>query len=121
MGNSTIRQNIIFALSIKIIIAIVTFFWQMSLFAAIGSDIGGMLLVILNGMKFLSISYNFGDLEDEIALDEYSSLVDNDMNDSNDCEIARRSKLSLCSTTAWIDGKAKTGYDNKQKFNHLRS
>lgn len=120
--NSTIRQNIIFALSMKIIIAIVTFFWQMSLFAAIGSDVGGMLLVILNGMKFLSISYNFGDLEDEIALDDYSSLVDNDMNDSNDCEIARRSKLSLCSsTTVWIDGKAKTSYDNKQKFNHLRS
>lgn len=52
--NATIIQNMLFALLLKSVIIILTLSGKMTLLAAIGSDVGGMLLVILNGIKLLS-------------------------------------------------------------------
>ena len=49
--NATIIQNMLFALLLKSVIIILTLSGKMTLLAAIGSDVGGMLLVILNGIK----------------------------------------------------------------------
>lgn len=49
----TIKENISFSLLIKFIVMLLTFWGYMTLFGAIASDIGTMLLVTMNGMKLL--------------------------------------------------------------------
>ncbi|QDU00013.1 heavy metal translocating P-type ATPase [Gimesia aquarii] len=48
-----IRQNIIFALSIKVLFMLLMVFDQASLWAAIAADMGASLLVIFNGLRLL--------------------------------------------------------------------
>jgi len=50
---STVQENIVFSIACKIFVSILTFCGRMSLFGAIVSDVGVMLLVSLNGMKLL--------------------------------------------------------------------
>lgn len=50
---SIIRQNIIFALSIKVLFVLLMVFDQASLWAAIAADMGASLLVIFNGLRLL--------------------------------------------------------------------
>ena len=50
----TIRTNIIFALSIKILFVVLTLFGFASLWAAIAADMGASLLVIFNGLRLLN-------------------------------------------------------------------
>merc|ERR1712012_74248 len=49
----TILENVVFSLGTKAIVMGFTFAGYSSLWAAIGSDVGAMLLVTLNGMKLL--------------------------------------------------------------------
>jgi len=49
----TVQENIIFSIVSKVLVAILTFCGRMTLFGAIVSDVGVMLLVSLNGMKLL--------------------------------------------------------------------
>jgi Cd2+/Zn2+-exporting ATPase len=48
-----IRQNIIFALSVKVLFAALAFFGFASLWAAIAADMGASLLVVFNGLRLL--------------------------------------------------------------------
>ena len=48
---TTIRQNIALSFGSKIVVVILTFYHRLTLFWAIASDVGIMLLVTLNGMK----------------------------------------------------------------------
>lgn len=48
-----IRQNIVFALSVKAIFVVLTFAGYASLWAAIAADMGASLLVIFNGLRLL--------------------------------------------------------------------
>ncbi|MEZ5940255.1 MAG: heavy metal translocating P-type ATPase [Planctomycetaceae bacterium] len=50
---SIIRQNIVFALSIKLLFVILTVAGMASLWAAIAADMGASLLVIFNGLRLL--------------------------------------------------------------------
>ncbi len=50
-----IRQNIIFALSIKVLFMLLMVLDQASLWAAIAADMGASLLVIFNGLRLLQI------------------------------------------------------------------
>src|SRR5262249_47221087 len=50
-----IRQNIAFALGVKAVFVVLTFVGYSSLWAAIAADMGASLLVILNGLKLLSV------------------------------------------------------------------
>jgi len=50
---STVKENIIFSVAVKIVVIILTFMGKMTLLAAIASDVGVMLLVSVNGMKLL--------------------------------------------------------------------
>ncbi len=52
----TIRENIVLSVVSKIVVVILTFYSHMTLFWAIASDVGVMLLVTLNGMKPLHYS-----------------------------------------------------------------
>ena len=49
----TIIQNIVFSFAVKALVMGFTFAGRASLWAAIGSDVGAMLLVTLNGMRLL--------------------------------------------------------------------
>merc|ERR1712157_410172 len=51
--NQTIVQNIVFALSTKVIVMGLTFCGKMSLMGAVASDVGGLLIVTLNGLKLI--------------------------------------------------------------------
>jgi len=51
--NRTIIENIVFSLTVKIVVMGLTFAGYTSLWAAIGSDVGAMLIVTFNGMKLL--------------------------------------------------------------------
>ena len=48
-----IRQNIIFALSIKVLFVVLMVLNHASLWAAIAADMGASLLVIFNGLRLL--------------------------------------------------------------------
>ena len=48
---SIIRQNIWFALGVKLLFVVLTFLGFASLWAAIAADMGASLLVILNGLR----------------------------------------------------------------------
>lgn len=50
---SIIRQNIFFALGIKVVFVVLTFAGHASLWAAIAADMGASLLVIANGLRLL--------------------------------------------------------------------
>jgi len=52
----TIIENVIFSLLVKAIVMGFTFAGKASLWAAIGTDVGAMLVVTLNGMKLLPSS-----------------------------------------------------------------
>jgi Cd2+/Zn2+-exporting ATPase len=49
-----IRQNITFSLAIKAVFFILTFVGLASLWGAIAADMGGSLLVVLNGLRLLN-------------------------------------------------------------------
>ena len=49
----TIIENVIFSLFVKFVVMALTFAGYTSLWAAIGSDVGAMLIVTTNGMKLL--------------------------------------------------------------------
>ncbi|KAL3920381.1 MAG: hypothetical protein SGILL_003293 [Bacillariaceae sp.] len=49
----TVKENIMISLVAKLAVVALTFFGKMTLFYAIASDVGVMLLVTLNGMKLL--------------------------------------------------------------------
>jgi magnesium-transporting ATPase (P-type) len=51
--NRTIKENVIFSLVAKAVVMGFTFAGYTSLWAAIASDVGAMLIVTLNGMKLL--------------------------------------------------------------------
>lgn len=51
---STIEENIVLSLACKALVITLTFFGYMTLFYAIASDVGVMLLVTMNGMKLLA-------------------------------------------------------------------
>ncbi|CAB9515121.1 Putative cadmium/zinc-transporting ATPase HMA4 [Seminavis robusta] len=53
---STIQENIAFSLLSKLLVVALTFAGKMTLFGAIASDVGVMLMVTLNGMKLLPAS-----------------------------------------------------------------
>jgi len=73
--NATILENIAFALLLKIIIVFLTVCGKMTLLGAIGCDVGGMLIVILNGMKLLSSMNTHKNIND-------SSKINNKHKDS---------------------------------------
>jgi len=50
---TTIQENIAFSIFSKLLVVALTFMGKMTLFGAIASDVGTMLLVTLNGMKLL--------------------------------------------------------------------
>merc|ERR1711935_1239715 len=50
---ATVKENIAISVVSKFIVTILTFCGKMSLFGAIASDVGVMLLVSINGMKLL--------------------------------------------------------------------
>merc|ERR1712150_124323 len=52
----TIIENVVFSLVVKAIVMGFTFAGKASLWAAIASDVGAMLIVTLNGMKLLPSS-----------------------------------------------------------------
>ena len=52
-----IRQNIAFSLAVKVLFVILTFAGYASLWAAIAADMGASLLVIANGLRLLSPSF----------------------------------------------------------------
>mmetsp|Transcript_29767 Transcript_29767/g.63127 ORF Transcript_29767/g.63127 Transcript_29767/m.63127 type:complete len:1409 (+) Transcript_29767:67-4293(+) len=59
MGRRVIRtiiENVVFSLAVKAIVMGFTFAGRASLWAAIGTDVGAMLIVTLNGMKLLPSS-----------------------------------------------------------------
>jgi len=56
-----IRQNIVFALSIKALFVLLTFFGYASLWAAIAADTGASLLVIFNALRLLRTDDPDGD------------------------------------------------------------
>ena len=49
----TVKQNISFALGLKLLFILLTFFGAASLWAAIAADMGASLLVIFNGLRLL--------------------------------------------------------------------
>jgi len=51
--NHTIMENIVFSVSCKVAIILLTFMGYASLWGAIASDVGTMLVVTINGMKLL--------------------------------------------------------------------
>lgn len=51
----TVKENIVFSMLVNLIAVVFTFMGKMTLFLAIISDVGVMLLVTLNGMKLLSM------------------------------------------------------------------
>ena len=51
---SVIRQNIVFALSVKALFVVLTFVGYSSMWAAIAADTGASLLVVFNGLRLLS-------------------------------------------------------------------
>jgi len=56
MGKSVIRkirENVIFSIIVKIAVLTLTLFNMVGLWAAIGSDVGSMIIVTLNGMSLL--------------------------------------------------------------------
>ena len=55
----TIAENVIFSLTVKAIVMGFAFAGKASLWAAITSDVGAMLIVTLNGMKLLPSSKQF--------------------------------------------------------------
>ncbi|CAJ1960426.1 unnamed protein product [Cylindrotheca closterium] len=80
----TIKENIILSLLGKLVVVAMTFNGEMSLLLAVGSDVGIMLLVTLNGMKVLSSTHE----DPKLAIDkkqlnkdliEMQSLVGNDV------------------------------------------
>jgi Cd2+/Zn2+-exporting ATPase len=50
---AVIRQNITFALAVKVVFVILTLIGTASLWAAIAADMGASLLVIFNGLRLL--------------------------------------------------------------------
>ena len=50
---TTIQENIAVSIIVKIVVVALTFLGKMTLFWAITSDVGVMLVVTLNGMKIL--------------------------------------------------------------------
>ena len=59
---STIQENIAISLLSKLLVVVLTFSGKMTLFGAIASDVGVMLLVTLNGMKLLPGSTDDDDI-----------------------------------------------------------
>lgn len=53
---NTIQENIGLSLLSKLVVVALTFAGKMTLFGAIASDVGVMLMVTLNGMKLLPVS-----------------------------------------------------------------
>lgn len=56
MGKSVIqkiRENVVFSIAVKLIVLVLTITNQVGLWAAIGSDVGSMIVVTLNGMSLL--------------------------------------------------------------------
>lgn len=53
-AQSIIRNNILFALGIKVLFALMTLFGVASLWSAIAADMGASLLVIFNGLRLLN-------------------------------------------------------------------
>lgn len=63
-----IRQNIIFALAVKLCVTILAFGGFVSLWAAIGADVGASLLVVTNALRLLQSKdrdYGFKNSEDD--------------------------------------------------------
>jgi len=56
MGRSVIgkiRQNVVFSMVVKLLVLVLTLLNKVGLWAAIGSDVGSMVIVTLNGMSLL--------------------------------------------------------------------
>lgn len=56
MGRSVIqkiRENVVFSIAVKLVVLVLTITNQVGLWAAIGSDVGSMIVVTLNGMTLL--------------------------------------------------------------------
>lgn len=53
---AVIRQNVTFALAVKVVFVVLTFAGYASLWAAIAADMGASLLVIFNGLRLLKAS-----------------------------------------------------------------
>jgi Cd2+/Zn2+-exporting ATPase len=51
---SVIRQNVVFALSVKAVFMALTYFGLASLWGAIAADMGASLAVVLNGLRLLT-------------------------------------------------------------------
>lgn len=62
--NRTIKENIFFSVFVKVAIIFLTFSGNASLWGAIASDVGTMLIVTINGMKLLPREDESNDLED---------------------------------------------------------
>jgi len=56
--NSIIRQNIVIALSLKIIFLILTMVGISNLWMAVFADTGAAIIVTLNGMRLAGFKYN---------------------------------------------------------------
>lgn len=62
--NRTIKENIFFSIFAKLAIIFITFSGNASLWGAIASDVGTMLIVTINGMKLLPRREESNDLSD---------------------------------------------------------
>lgn len=78
-----IIENVVFSLSVKFLVFVLTFAGYASLWAAIGSDVGAMLIVTTNSMRLLpnkektdrTNSDDFLDKEDTTDVEEQVSLL----------------------------------------------
>mmetsp|Transcript_611 Transcript_611/g.829 ORF Transcript_611/g.829 Transcript_611/m.829 type:complete len:928 (-) Transcript_611:143-2926(-) len=85
--NRTITENIVFSVSCKVAIILLTFMGYASLWGAIVSDVGTMLVVTINGMKLLpkdehekedlaSMSYSNGNVDVDALTSDGDMFVD---------------------------------------------
>lgn len=90
-----IIANIVFSFAIKALVMGFAFAGRASLWAAIGSDVGAMLLVTLNGMRLLPSS-NEVSMEKETEEDELEMEQKTKTKKERDTELtARRSSTSI--------------------------
>lgn len=80
----TIKENIVFSVSCKVAIIILTFTGYASLWGAIASDVGTMLVVTINGMKLLPKENDQGDLSFLSSSNFDGNDINNMMGDDDD-------------------------------------
>jgi Cd2+/Zn2+-exporting ATPase len=71
-----IKQNVVFALTVKFLVLGLALAGRASLWAAIATDVGAMLVVTLNGMSLLPLKGRKGGKNEKLDLDKAELGVD---------------------------------------------